>query len=403
MKLLANLDCEARWAGVPLPDAVRQRISLYAALFAACAPDDNDAVTDTEAVADRHEPTAVADRHEPTAVADRREQHAVADRREPHAVADCPQPHVDRREPHAVAGSREPRAVADRREPHAVADRREPTADSAPAAPHEVWVPAAVDASRLLSHPGWTPPQLRTGQPPAADLMWADPAARAANDRAAALAIAQSLGVALPGACVIASLAELDAHLAGSSRPWICKARWTAAGRDRARGIGAPTGELRNRLARMLDRFGPLVFEPWLDRVDDLGICGTIGAGGDVAVLPPHRSLTDARGGFLGIELGPIDPALADPLAAVARAAAAQLHARTGYRGPFAIDAFVHRDGGAPRLHPLCEINARYSFGWIARGLARRLGIRRLGFDAPPPRATVLIAPADDRVTAWCA
>jgi hypothetical protein len=371
MNLVGNLDCEARWAGVPLPDAVRQRISLYAALFAACAPEDNDAATASEAVTE-----------------------SVADRREPHADA-------VRREPSADADRREPLAVADRREPHAVADRREPHADRRE--PHEVWVPAPVDAMRLLAHPGWTPPRLRTGEPPTAALMWADPAARAANDRAAALAIAQSLGVALPGACVIASLAELDDRVARFDRPWICKARWTAAGRDRARGIGAPTGELRARLARMLDRFGPLVFEPWLDRVDDLGICGTIGAAGDVAVLPPHRSITDARGGFLGIDLAPIAPDLADPFAQVARAAASQLYTGTGYRGPFAIDAFVYRDEDATRLHPLCEINARYSFGWIARGLARRLGIRRLGFDAPPTGSTVLIAPAADRVTAWCA
>ena len=39
MNLLGNLDCEARWAGVALPEPVLQRISLYAALFAACAPE----------------------------------------------------------------------------------------------------------------------------------------------------------------------------------------------------------------------------------------------------------------------------------------------------------------------------------------------------------------------------
>jgi len=54
-------------------------------------------------------------------------------------------------------------------------------------------------------------------------------------------------------------------------------------------------------------------------------------------------------------------------------------------------------------LHPLCELNARYSFGWIARGLARRLGVSRLGFDPAPDGALVLIAPGPDRVTAWCA
>jgi hypothetical protein len=272
----------------------------------------------------------------------------------------------------------------------------------------EIWVPAEVDPARLLAHPGWTPPVVRAPPAPppdAFDLAWADPSAAAANDRSRALAIASELGVALPGARVVASLAELDAHLGAFAGPWICKARWTAAGRDRARGAGALTGELRTRVTRMLARFGPLVFEPWLDRVVDLGVCGELTAG-EVRLLEPHRILTDPRGGFLGIELAPgLDRELADSLCAVARAAAGRLAAQTGYRGRFAIDAFVYRspEHSAPRLHPLCEINARHSFGWIAHALARRLGARRLGFEARPPGATVLIAPGPDRVTAWCA
>jgi hypothetical protein len=320
VKLLGNLDCEARWAGVRLPEAVQRRISLYAALFAACAPEE---------------------------------------------------------------------------------------ADGEPA---ELWVPAPVDPARLVAHPGWTPPIMRTGEPPGAvDLRWADPATRDANDRSRTLAIARALGVALPGACVVGSLAELDAHLAGfagaTARPWICKARWTSAGRDRARGAGHTLdGELRARLGRMFERFGPLVFEPWLDRVADYGVCGEIADGGEIALAEPHRLRTDPRGGFLGIELAPvIDRAITLPLHTIAHAAAARLAIETGYRGPFAIDAFVYRDGGVHHLHPLCELNARYTFGWIARGLARRLGIRRLGFDPPPAAATVLITPGDDRVTAWCA
>ena len=326
MNLLGNLDCEARWAGVALPAPMIRRISLFAALFAACAPD----------------------------------------------------------EPDPAGGHAQRRGE-----------------------PHQIWVPAPVDAARLLGHRGWTPPILRTGEPPGElDLRWADPAARDANDRSRTLAIAEALGVALPGACVVRSLAELDARVAGfADRPWVCKARWTAAGRDRAHGAGSRIdGPLRTRLARMLERFGPLVFEPWLDRIADLGVCGTIDGGGEVAVAEPHRLLSDPRGRFLGIELAPpVDRAIAEPLQAVARAAAARLAAQTAYRGPFAIDAFVYRRGGAHHLHPLCELNARTTFGWVARALGRRLGIRRLGFDPPPHAATVLIAPGDDRVTAWCA
>lgn len=323
MNLLGNLDCEARWAGVALPDAVARRISLYAPLFAACAPCSPDA-------------------------------------------------------PDAV--------------------------------PHAIWVPAPIDPARLLAHPGWTPPMVhvspRSSLAPAFDLAWADPSARAANDRADTLAIAEALGVALPGARLVASLAEVDdAAAALAGRPWICKARWTAAGRDRALGAGPPEGESRARVARLLKRLGPLVFEPWLDRVADFGLCGEVTATGEVVLREPHRIATDGRGGFLGIELEPtLDPARAAAMAATARAAAEMVATRTGYRGPFAIDAFVYRHAsGTQELHPLCEFNARHSFGWIAWALSARLGVRRLGFDAPPPGARVLIAPAEDRITAWCA
>jgi hypothetical protein len=134
-------------------------------------------------------------------------------------------------------------------------------------------------------------------------------------------------------------------------------------------------------------------------------VCGEVAADGAIAIAAPHRLRTDARGGFVGVALDPAaPPAIAAPLVAIARAAAAQLAADTGYRGRFAIDAFTYRDAaGAEHLHPLCEINARLTFGWIARALAARLGARALGFDPPPPGATVLIAPGPDRVTAWCA
>lgn len=303
----ANLDCEATWAGVPLPREVARRISLLGALTAVLAP------TGAEV---------------------------------------------------------------------------------------EVWTPAEVDPARLRAVPGWTPPALRTGTPPRADLAWADPAARPANDRRLAVTVAAALGVGLPGARVIAAVDELLAI----EGPWVAKAPWTSAGRDRCHGEGPPTDEQRRRLARLLERFGALVVEPWLDRVLDVGVCATVGADRRVTVELPHGLAVSPRGQFLAIELPP--PALlaaeASQLAATVAGVGAALAAR-GFVGPFAIDAFAYQVAGERRFHPLCEINARYSFGWIARALARRLGTSRLGFGEPPPGATVLIEPAADRVTAWCA
>lgn len=304
MRILGNLDCEARWAGTTLPAAVQQRISLYAALLAAFAEE-----------------------------------------------------------------------------------------------PCEIWAPAAVDPSRLLATRGWTPPRMHVGVA-TYDLAWADPDARDANDRATALAIAERLGVALPGARLVASLDELDAAARAIGGPWVCKARWTSAGRDRAHGVGAPDGELRARVGGLLARFDTLVLEPWLDRIVDVGVCGTIGPHG-VELAPPHGLATNARGGFLGIDTAP--PALTrderTELERVAHAAASIL----AYRGPFTIDGFVYVRDGERHLHALCEINARRTFGRVARALAARLGIQRLGFDEPPTGATVLIAPGPDKVVAWCA
>jgi len=380
VKLLGNLDCEARWAGVALPEAVRRRISLYATLFAACAPDET---------SDAREPDG----------------HDASAGNGGHGVEEA---HTHRNRvsaPHEIWVPSLVDPAGDGR--HVMGEAH--THRNRVSTPHEIWVPAPVDPARLVAHPGWAPPIVRTGEPPRSfDLMWADPAAKDANDRSRALAIAQSLGVALPGACVVASLAELEAHVAGwirsDDRPWICKARWTAAGRDRARGVGRRVdGELRARLARLFERFGPLVLEPWMDRIADIGVCGDIAVGGEITLAEPHRLLTDPRGGFLGIDLAPVDRAIAEPLRATAHAAATAVAIQTAYRGPFAIDAFVYRDSTGQHLHPLCELNARHTFGWIAHALARRLGIRRLGFDAPPTGATVLIAPGADRITAWCA
>lgn len=267
--------------------------------------------------------------------------------------------------------------------------------------PVDIYAPAAVAPARIAL-PNVT---MHVGTPPRYDLAWADPDAKAANDRRVAAALTASQGRALPGARVIESLAELDAHLAaiGATR-WVCKAPWTAAGRDRAHGEGRTAeSELRVYIGRLLQRFGALVFEPWCDRVLDLGVCGWLDREGRVTAEAPHTLLSDARGGFLGIDLA--EPPLADDhrhvLASTVSAAGAALHA-LGYRGPFSIDAFVYRDGNAQVLHAPCEINARHTFGHVARALAKRFGTRVLGFGTPPPGARVFVAAAeDDPVAAW--
>lgn len=291
----ANLDAEARWAGGSLPAAVATRVSYYAALTAALAPDGTGEI--------------------------------------------------------------------------------------------EVWAPAAVDASRIA-----LPVTMKVGAPPRADLVWAPDAAKAANDRRLAVALAAQHGIGVPGARVIERVDDLA--IAG---PWVAKAPWTTAGRDRCHGEGPPNTEQRTRLERLLAHHGALVAEPWLPRLFDAGVCATAvpGIGGDIA--PPHGLLTDARGTFLGIDLAP--PPLTDLEDRRLRNFVGAIRGVLPYAGPIAVDAFVTAD----RTLCVCEINARFSFGWVARALARSRGTTRLGFSTPPPGARVLIEPARDGITAWIA
>jgi hypothetical protein len=314
--VLANLDCEARWAGAPLGGRVLRRISAISALLAYLAPGDGEV---------------------------------------------------------------------------------------------EVWAPAPVDPARLSLPRRVT---MRAGTPPRWDLAWADPAAKAANDRRLVLAMHERLGTRLPGQCAITSVEELDAMTARATGAgeslrgaWVAKAPWTAAGRDRIHGNGPPTGEQRVYAARLLRRCGALLVEPWLPRTLDLGVTARLEPQrGRVTASPPHTLLCDARGGFLGIDLA--EPRLdAAHRAQLDRAVeeAGRALAEVGYEGPFTVDAFVHGpvDAGTS-VHPgglhVCEVNARHTFGHVARAI----GARVLGFGTPPAGARVLVAPApDDPSCAW--
>ncbi len=257
-----------------------------------------------------------------------------------------------------------------------------------PDEPVELWTPAEIDPSRLrdviqFRKLGSRVPSFRklVELDNVPDLRWADPGAKGVNDRR----FARRVFGELPGTRVIESVEEIDGLWPTS---WVAKAVWSAAGRDRARGQGAPSGELRARVANLVARC-PVIVEPWLPRVRDLGVATFTGE----PPPAPHGLVVDALGGFLGIdrrETLPWPRGIDEVVAAADRALTA-----AGYRGPFTVDAFVHADG----LH-VCELNARYTFGHVARAL----GANVLGFGPPPSGARVLVAPApDDPFTAWVA
>lgn len=223
--------------------------------------------------------------------------------------------------------------------------------------------------------------------------------ARACNDRRLSASLGDS-----GDAYVVESIAALEQLLPELGGEWVAKATICAAGRDRVRRRGATIDDAtRTRLGRLMARGGALVVEPWRRRVLDLGQPGVVESDGSVTLLPPHRLLVDDGGGFAGIAIGddPEVTAHAERLARAGRAAGEAIAAR-GHRGEFVVDAFVHAGG----LRAIVEINARLTFGHVARAWAAQLGAGalHLGRGAVPDGAIALLHPgAADDTSAWWA
>lgn len=285
-----------------------------------------------------------------------------------------------------------------------------------------LWLPAPVDPGRLPDIPGLPWPLLESGPlenlaPAGEVLAWAEtpeaaalralprepgpldgplhevlwrlplpsPAAVAAvHHRAFCLEVAAGLGCALPGARMLDSLAALDRLLALPDAPpaWVLKAPLSASGRSRHIERNVPhlqDPRARRAVERLFERHGPLTFEPWLDRVDDFGVAVLL-TPAEARIVSFHRQLVDRKGQFAGIELPKTFEKIELPQGERERleevvAGVAQALRRAGYLGPFGIDLWRHRrPDGTVVLHPLGEINARMTFGLVARTLVDRVG-----------------------------
>ena len=135
----------------------------------------------------------------------------------------------------------------------------------------------------------------------------AESAARV-HHRGFCVEVADAMRRALPGARLVRGPDEVVAHLeAGGAatapgEKWVLKAPYSAAGRLRVLGSGVAFGDgpERRQADRLFELYGSLLFEPWMERLEDFGACAIISEAG-VKTLGAHRLQVDRAGRFRGV------------------------------------------------------------------------------------------------------
>jgi len=235
-------------------------------------------------------------------------------------------------------------------------------------------VPPGERAAGALFEPwGWSESAVEAARRAGAEAVAPPPEVVArVNSKLWSHALEVELGVALPGAAVAETFEGLEQAVArGCPRPgdkWVVKSPYGFAARDRVLGRGPRLDEPSAKWCRRrLLRGESLVFQPWLEVVREYGVVLEVSGGGGVSLLGFSDVRANGAGTATGYLLGrPPEPGRARELEQVALLVGERL-AREGYFGPAGVDALEHSGG----LHPLLEVNARRTMGFVALAVER--------------------------------
>lgn len=217
-----------------------------------------------------------------------------------------------------------------------------------------------------------------------------------ANSRDFSSRLEREWNVGLEGARSIHSIEGIGAAVSeiSSNRGWVLKANFGMSARERVLGHGPPTANAMRWARKRLAEGGALYFEPWVDRMEEIGFQFSIPKLGVPILEGITPLLTDSQGVYRGSRL---TDAAVEPLVQETIVRAAGLLQGIGYYGPLGIDAMKYQSSdGEIRWRPLQDINARLTMGRLALGLRR--------FVRPAEHATWLhVSQRGDvaRITEW--
>jgi hypothetical protein len=233
------------------------------------------------------------------------------------------------------------------------------------------------DLSDYLFTPwGWTPSALNVGQQSGAAVAHQIPFSTVArvNSKLWSHALEVELEWALPGATTGSTLGELREGIKRAcpraDDKWVIKSPFGFAARDRVLGRGPTLEGAQSRWVERRLKIGEeLIFQPWLEVIREYGIVLEISPDGNCDLQGISDLQTNGAGTGKGYILGRSpSPQRMTELERIARIVGERLF-KEGYHGPVGIDALEHARG----LHPLLEINARYTMGFVAVAVEKSL------------------------------
>ena len=180
------------------------------------------------------------------------------------------------------------------------------------------------------------------------------------------------LGWATRGAATAATIEELRERIKsacpGANDKWVIKSPFGFAARDRVLGRGPLLDSPQAKWSeRRFQKGETLIFQPWLEVIREYGIVLEISPDGAYDLQGISDLQTNGAGTGKGYLLGrPPTPERLLELEGIACVVCERLF-KEGYYGPVGIDALEHSQG----LHPLLEINARYTMGFVAVAIER--------------------------------
>jgi hypothetical protein len=230
-------------------------------------------------------------------------------------------------------------------------------------------------STRTFTPWGWTPSAVATGERAGA-IVRPVPLKVVArvNSKLWSHALEIELGLSLPGAATASTFEELQERVARAcpeaGNRWVIKSEFGFAARERVLGRGPTLEEPQAKWSRRrLAQGETLIFQPWLEVVREYGVVLEISRDGTFEIQGISDLQANGAGTGTGYILGrPPAPERARELERIASLVSERLF-KEGYYGPAGIDALEHAGG----FHPLLEINARYTMGFVAVTVERSL------------------------------